>query len=177
MSLSDELKLSDIMETKDLVEEYNDGEILEIPDVIDVTKMGNGLITKIATMHLQGWTTGQIGTELNLKPKVIRDIKATQQFRDIADTITAKVVDTSRDLIKATTLKAVQTLFEVLESGSDKVRLGAAQDILNRVGLKQAETINIVAKNDDTAHMSEEELKDLVRLGIDEILGERSDES
>ena len=177
--LKDILKASMVSEIEDDLETgpvFDAGEVYNLQDTKGVVGTPVIPMSKVAFMAMQGMSTKDIAEELRVTPTQIRKLKQDEDYKEIVKTITGTVVNKSKELIQSASMKATLTLMSMMDSNSDKIRLTAAQDILNRVGVKEATTVNIVAKNDHTANMSEEELKDLIKLGTAEILGEKKDE-
>lgn len=130
-------------------------------------------LVKAATLYLKGDTAKDMSKQLGMSIETVRKLRTTEEFKEIVNELNMGLITDSKNYLKAMSVKATETIASMLESNSDKIRLSAAQDILNRTGVKQADTLNIVAKNDTTANMSEDELKEIIKLGVDEILGEK----
>ena len=171
--IKDVLKGSIIIETPIEDAHTATGEVIKIDEKNPINIHNAGAqISKAALLTLQGCDVAEVAKELDVSTKYLRKLKESEDYREVVNTMTHTVVETSKDFIKAASVKATMTLLDSLDSNSDKIRLSAAQDILNRVGIKQADTVNLKVTADATADKTEDELKDIIKLGNSEIIGE-----
>lgn len=125
---------------------------------------------KIAFLYIQGYTEEDIAAACNVTRDDVHRMKHSNKFKALLEAITKEVVSTSRVFLMASGLKAVRTLLMCMDSDDDRVKLKAATEVLDRVGLKSPEEINLVTKSENLHGMSETELLGVIRLGMKEIM-------
>lgn len=164
------------------VSEYLSDEDVTMPvevEIADITQMGNkkGMtdinLMKLAHYFVQGYTEREMAEAMGVNQDTIKRIKSSDEFKAVLKSISLEVVEVSRVFLASAGLKAVRTLVDCLDSASDKIRLGASKEVLDRIGLKSPEKIELIAKSDSIQQMSDEQLFELVKMGIAEIMPDR----
>lgn len=161
------------------VEEYGVVKEEEMPKIVDihgVDELGKYKnrtdvnLVKIAYYYVQGYTEKDIAEIFNVSVNTVKKIKGSDEFKAVCKTISAEIVETARLFLATSGIKAVKTLVDCLDSPNDRVRLNASTEILNRVGLKSPEKLEILARGDSFKSMSDEQLLQIVKMGTQEIL-------
>ena len=173
--------LKDVMHDVHVEEYATTNEVLlpvevEIADASQIGKHRNRAdinLLKFSNFFIQGYTEQELAKAMDIDINTVKKIKASDEFKAMLKTVSLEVVEVSRVFLASAGLKAVRTLIDCLESSSDKIRLGASTEILDRIGLKSPEKIELIAKSDAIQEMSDEQLLELVRMGIDEIMPKR----
>lgn len=129
-------------------------------------------MVQVLMYHVKGYASKDIAEILNVKLDTIKHIKRTDDFKMMVQSLISEVVSAGRMFLSTAGMRAVKTLIDLLQSPNDKVRLQASMEILNRIGLKSPDKLEIVTKGDAIRQMDEKELMNLVKLGMDEILKE-----
>lgn len=153
--------------------EINDIVVVEVDKTAELNTnkiMSDTNLTKIAYYHIQGFTTREIAEIMGVSDNAIKIAKRSEEFKSIVNSITAEIVNVSRTFLSTAGLKAVKTLVDCLESPNDRVRLQASTEILDRIGLKSPEKLEILTKADTIKEMSTEQLLQLIKTGMDEIV-------
>lgn len=99
---------------------------------------------KMIELCLAGYTNGQLAEVFGMTDSRISLILKTPIFQhelalrrekqnQVTDVTTATVLARAKDLLDVNSFKAAKVQSELLESESDTIRRGAANDILNRV--------------------------------------------
>jgi len=164
------------------VAEYVSGEEVKMPveiEIPDITQMGiyknktDINLMKMAHYFVQGYTEKEMAEAMGVSKDTIKRIKSSDEFKAVLKSISLEIVEVSRVFLASAGIKAVRTLIDCLDSSSDKIRLGASKEILDRIGLKSPEKIELIAKSDAIQQMSDEQLFELVQMGIAEIMPNR----
>lgn len=128
------------------------------------------IVSKIAYLTVQGYTNAAIAENLGVPIPIIQQARKTEEFKSMMHALTSEIISTARIFLTAASFKAVRTMVELLDSVNEKIKLSAAKEVLDRVGIKAPETIELVSKNDSINDMTEEQLVDMVKLGMAELL-------
>jgi DNA-binding CsgD family transcriptional regulator len=140
------------------------------PEKIGITSWKDTKNIKIVIMSMQGFSAKEIGKELDMDAQSVRNVMASDEYTMFREYITQEVVNIGRTFLAMSTVKAVKTLLDLLDSDNDKVRLGASKDVLDRVGLKSPDKIELLSKSDNIREMSTEQLFDILKYGQSEIM-------
>ena len=127
-------------------------------------------LVKLAYYYIQGYNTKELSEIFDADPQHINRIKASDKFRAIITSLNAEIVSTARTFLTAAGFKAVKTLLMCMDSNDDRVKLNAATQVLDRIGLKTPEQIEVIQKGAVVNKMSDEELMGLIKLGTKELL-------
>ena len=128
-------------------------------------------LSRFCCMYIKGVTTHQLATEFGISPSLVSKIKCTPEFKKMLSILTSEVSNAARMLLTTSALKATNTLVKLLDSDDEKIQLGAAKDILDRMGVKaDAPSHGKAVAGDDISNMSEQQLKEILKLGIKEFI-------
>lgn len=156
-------------------------DLISIGDVEDITQFNpedvgahdviwkDARFMKIVYYTVQGYNVETICKELNIEKDRLREIRMSDEFKLLRDYVTQEVVNIGRTFLMMSTVHAVKTILDLLDSDNDKVRLGAAKDVLDRVGLKSPDKIELMTKGDNLAGLDTEQLLNLIKMGQKEI--------
>lgn len=120
-------------------------------------------VTRILQYDVQGYNPTLIAKLMRLKPEQVRMVKSSDAYKIAKDELLNSVVTGARKYMEVATLKAVKTLMQCLDSGNERVRLAASQDLLNRAGLQAPTQIEITTQTTNFEHMSDEELAEILK--------------
>lgn len=126
-------------------------------------------LVKMAYFVVQGYDNGRIAKEFDTIPQNIYDIRGSERFKQILNLLTNEILATARTFLTASGLKAVTNLIKLMDSKNEKTQLKATVEVLDRIGLKTPEQIELIDKGNKFSTMSEEELAKMIKLGMDEI--------
>ena len=127
-------------------------------------------LTRFAYFFMQGYSMTQIAEALGIDKSIAVRIRSSEEFRAVLNTLSAEVIATAQVFLQASALKAVRTLIQSMDSSNEKVRLAASVEVLDRVGLKSPDKLEIIAKSDNLAALDDDQLRDLIRMNLAEIL-------
>jgi hypothetical protein len=123
-------------------------------------------IMKLVYMDVQGYGADALATNMKLSRDDVQLIRRSSAFQNAKEAMMADIVAKSRQMIEVSTMKAVKTLTECMESKNDKVRLSAAVEVLNRTGLTATQKIELTTTNNSMMNFTEDELAEIVRSGM-----------
>jgi hypothetical protein len=126
-------------------------------------------IMKVVYMTVQGFSNATIGEELGVTASDIITLKKTDDFMRLKDAVTQEVINAGRMFMAMGTIKAVRTLLQCMDSSNEKIKLMAATQVLDRVGLKTPEQIEILNKGNNLSKMNNEDLLKIIQMGNDDI--------
>lgn len=120
-------------------------------------------ITQILQYDIQGYNPILIAKLMNLQPDQIRRIKNSDAYKISREELLNAVVSGARKYMEVATLKAVKTLLQCMDSPSEKIRLAASQDLLNRAGLQAPTQIEISTPMNNFEGMSDADLAEILK--------------
>lgn len=176
--------LGDVKSLKDMLQDSNieDFTVVEddSPREVEIQSFGDAKsnkivghdisLTKLAYYHVQGYTNAELASVFGVSSTVIKKNKESEEYKALLNTISAEIVSTGRMFLQSAGIKAVRTLIHCLDSPNDKIKLQASKEVLDRIGLKEPDKLEVIAKGDAISSMSEEELLGLVKMGMSEIM-------
>lgn len=120
-------------------------------------------VMKILQYDMQGYSIALIAKSVGLDASQVSYIKSTDLYKDAKDEILKAVIESSRKYMEVATIKAVKTLVQCMDSISDKVRLAASQDVLNRAGLAAPQQIEITSNVNNFEGFTDDQLLEIMR--------------
>lgn len=157
--------------------------LVDVPSVVDTIGSNDSQrnrtdvnLTKMAVMFAQGYTLKAIAMEFGVTADTIYNIRASDEFKAVMNSISLEVIETARTFLAVSGIRATKTLLDCLGSGNERIRMKAAIEVLDRIGLKAPEQIEVLAKSDNIEQMTDEQLFSLVQMGMREIRGKTKDE-
>lgn len=127
-------------------------------------------LIKLAFYYIQGYTTASMSEIFDVTPQTINELKASSKFRTILSALNTEIVSTARTFLSAAGMKAVITLITCMDSRDERTKLKASTEVLDRIGIRTPEQIEILQKGDRFKDMGEEELLAFVKMGMQEIM-------
>lgn len=113
----------------------------KVPKRKELTKINRELVSETVTALIQSGGNKRLASEyLGIAPDTIDN--RIQRYPEI-NVLLSKVPSLAKSVLEASTNKAVQTVIELLDDKSSKIRLESANSILDRTG--------IVKQSPDTA--------------------------
>jgi DNA-binding CsgD family transcriptional regulator len=125
----------------------------------------------VALLHVQGYTSVQIAKSLKVSTNVIQTLRKSTEYKNTLKLVTSEIINTARLFLSSSSMKAVRTLITCLDSPSEKIRLLAAKEVLDRVGLKSPDTMEILTTSSTVSTMTDEQLLQIIKLGQQELIG------
>lgn len=125
---------------------------------------------QLAYMYMQGYDTRTLAEQFECTENTIREIRASTEFKQLLGLLNHEIVSTARTFLTAAGLKAVKTLLTCMDSHDDRTKLKASTEVLDRIGLKAPEQLEIINKGDVIGKMSEDQLMEVIKLGMKEIM-------
>jgi DNA-binding CsgD family transcriptional regulator len=140
----------------------------EISDGIELPL--NEIELQLAQMISMGKTTDYMAEQLNKSVHWVRTHKKDKRIIGLVNTLHYEAVEVARAKIVSSTGKAAETIVDLIDKGPAPVRLAAAKDVLDRIGLKAPDkkqiettvTVNNIPKEERLAAIKERAL----RLGL-----------
>jgi hypothetical protein len=142
---------------------------------VEVSDANIAKYTKVALLSMRGFTNGQIASEIGVHIRVVMELKKADEYLAVLNSINEEIIKTARMFLSSASLKATKTLVDCLDSKYDKIRIQAATEILNRVGVKTPDQIEFVNKANNIDTMTPDELEDLINLGLEEIMNKKTE--
>jgi len=127
----------------------------------------------VAEMLIAGYSYKAISDALGVSESTIRKwLKSDEAFKELMFDLVAIVTDEIRIELVAASRAALRTLGELLQSSDEKIRLKAAQDILDRAGFnaKMKQEVDINNTYSYFTNLSDDELLRFIRLGMGEVV-------
>lgn len=167
--MSQPLSMRDLL-NGDQIEEYA---LVEVPTVDDTPTYKTHTdvnLTRFAYFFMQGYSVTQIADAMGIDRSTAKRVRSSEEFKAVLNTLSAEVIATAQTFLQASSLKAVRTLIQCMDSANEKVKLSAATEVLDRVGLKSPDRLEVLAKNDSLTQMDDARLLDLIKMNLHEIL-------
>jgi hypothetical protein len=120
-------------------------------------------ILKVVLMDIQGYSNIKIGKELGMAEVTVRTIKKMDSYITSKEQLLNTIIEGARQYMEAASVKAIKSLLECLDSPNERIKLMAAQDILNRVGLSTPQQIEVIQNNSNFAKYSNDELMEIMK--------------
>lgn len=143
-----------------VVQKYTDG---RAPSIAKIDYI------KLAYQHLSGMTMTQSAAYFRVTPARISVTKQSAGFKAVLGMMTKASVETGRAFIAGAVARATGTLIHLLDSDNDKVKLMAANSILDRAGLLPPDQMVLIEKSTGVHGMSEDELLTIVHNAIKDV--------
>lgn len=125
-------------------------------------------ISSLLYMDVQGYGSRHMATQLGISMEDMQKLKRSEAYTLARDTLLREIVHSAREVMEVSALKAVKTLTECMNSTNEKVKLSAATEVLDRIGLNTTQKVEVTAKNDSMMSYSEDELMEILRTGMAE---------
>jgi hypothetical protein len=119
---------------------------------------------RMINLYLAGYSNKQIASIVGVTPNTIRAWLIKPQIQVVIKELQARELAIIQANLNNMRQDAIDTLHDLLDSNMDNVRLGAAKDILDRGGLKAAQSIKV----DKTVTTLEQQMADLAEFTISE---------
>jgi hypothetical protein len=142
-------------------------------EVSQDTKLSN-LKNVMAVLYadIQGLGATQIAANMNLTRAEVQAIRRSVAYVNAKASVLQEVINTSRGVMEVSALRAVKTLTECMNSKNDKVKLNAAVEVLNRIGLGATQKVELTTHNEDYFRkLTNEELTEIVKSSVVEADG------
>ena len=120
-------------------------------------------ILAIMQLDVQGLPARRIALALSLEEGQIKYVQSSDAYKSAKEELLRQVVSGARKYMEVAALKAVKTLVTCLASQNEKVRLSAAQDILNRSGLQAPQQIEITSNVNNFEAFTTEQLAEILK--------------
>lgn len=133
-------------------------------------------LVKMAYMYAQGFDVGEIAANFDVEMSTVRTAMRSQEFKDTMNSLTYEIVDVARIFLASNGIAAVRTLLDCMQSTNDQVRLRAAIEILDRIGLKEPTKIEVIQNADNFKDMTDADMLALIQHGMDELTSTPEDD-
>lgn len=125
------------MENNNIIPNFNSLIINEPEDLVEGLELPMSEIKlTLAQMLALGKPTSYIAEQLNKSPAWVRQHKRDLDVLNLVTLIHREAVEAAKSTIISGTTKAAETIVYLVETAPAPVRLAAAKDILDRIGLK-----------------------------------------
>lgn len=109
-------------------------------NVVATTPRGRTTQHRILALHVAGWKNKDIAATLGLSPNYVSQVVTDPEYADVVASMReihfSEALNTASQKLKSFAHEAVLTVVHLMRtSTSDRVRLGAANSILDRTGL------------------------------------------
>ena len=133
----------------------------DVSEETGLTGLGN--VMGVIYCDIQGYSLSAMANKLGLDKMDIQKIRNSAAFKAAKDSVMQEVLKLSRQMIEVSTIKAVKTLTECMNSRVDKVRLSAAVEVLNRTGLTATQKIELTTQNNNMQNFTDDQLQEILR--------------
>lgn len=137
--------------------------------VEDAQRVARIDLVQLAYMYMQGATTAGMCKFFGVSRAGLHKATGSPSFKSIQSMIMGATIQTARVFMAGATIKATKTLLSLLDSDSDKIKLAAACQVLDRVGLKSPDQIEVLQNATGMHAMSEKELMLIVKTAMKEL--------
>lgn len=121
-------------------------------------------VMQILQYDIQGYTSQLIAKQVGIEVQQVYHIRQSDAYKLAREEVLKQVITGARKYMEVSTIKAVKTLVQCLDSKNEKVKLTAAQDILNRAGLGATQQIEITGNMGTSFdHFSDAELAEIMK--------------
>lgn len=159
LSRDDEyVNMQDHIVLSEEVESSLDKNVQEETRLVSVTN-----IMKLVCMDVQGFGTDAIAKNMAMSKDDVTVIRRSDAFKSAREAMMTAIIEKSRSMIEVSTMKAVKTLTECMESKNDKVKLSAAVEVLNRTGLNATQKIELTTTQNTMVNFTDDELAEILR--------------
>lgn len=117
-----------------------------------------GMMHQVAALYVQGFTYTQIAKQFGVTPTSVRSVVKRESFKQIVDELGEEVMFACRTFLKRGAVTATGVLLDSMASHDEKVRLSAANSVLDRVGLKHTSGIEIKAQINALSILTDDEI-------------------
>lgn len=128
-------------------------------------------LVKMGYYFSQGNDVSDIANYMGLRRDTVRQAIKSDEFKAVMNSITVEVVNVARMFLASAGITAVRTLIDCMNSSNDKVRLKAATETLDRIGITEPKKIELIAEGSAFNGMSDTQMLEMIRMGMDEITG------
>jgi hypothetical protein len=125
-----------------------------------------GILHKIAAYYMQGATYRQIADIMGVQPASIKNLCKRQSFKEVTDELGMEIINACKGYMRAGSVKAVGVLLGAMDSADEKIKLQAANSVLDRVGLKAIDKVEVHQKVNQLNILSDEELLERIMLDV-----------
>ena len=134
-------------------------------DVLAETKLDSVVnVVNLLYMDVQGHSLPRICMALGLNKNEVQQIRSTDAYTAVRQALLSEILTTSKRVMEVSTLKAVKTLYECMDSGSEKIKLMAAKEILDRVGLNATQKLELsTSEISGMTKLTEEQLQEILK--------------
>ena len=118
---------------------------------------------RIALLTSQGFSTSEISDKTGVTTEQLAYIIKSTEYSAAVELLTRQVKYYAKAVLVTMVPKALGNLYSLLDSGNDKIKLAAAKEILNRLGIVDLGALIAATDRDnsrkDLSAMSDEQLK------------------
>ncbi len=113
------------------------------PESVEDTIIDNVQCVRVVYLALRGLKNPAIAQAMGISTSKVQKIKASPMYQLSLEEISKEVVSAARSLLVGGALDAVKAIVECLHSPSDRIKLAAAKDMLDRIGAKAPTNIKV----------------------------------
>jgi len=126
----------------------------KVSDLPDIPERMN-TISVVLTYHMFGLSDEEIAVASGLRVEQVTSVRLLDAFSEMLDAVSKGILKNDKgeveSIIEGAGVSAVNTVKDIMHSGDDdRVRLNAAQDILDRGGHRPADVLEIRGKMANT---------------------------
>lgn len=172
--LATEEEYKDLTDYIDIDTQMADNLSEEFLDIFGgVSKAAPKAIMAVLQLDLQGHSVSGIARHIGIEEAQVRSMRASEAYRTAKEEVLRGVVVGARKFMEVASLKAVKTLVNCLDSNNEKIKLSAAQDILNRSGLSAPQHIELTTNVNNFENFTTEQLEEILKK--DKVIARKSE--
>jgi hypothetical protein len=161
--LAGDIEYGNLTEYVSVPEDVGEALAAEIKGTMNIKVASDKNIMQLVMYDIQGYSAALVAKQMGITEGQVHYIKSTDGFANAKQAALDAVLDTARKFMQVSTVKAVKTLVDCMNSSSEKIRLQASIDVLNRSGLSAPTQIELFTHQNGLGNLSEEDLQEIVK--------------
>lgn len=124
-------------------------------------------IMDLLYMDIEGAGTTLMSLNTGLTVEEVKKIQRNGTYTKLRAAALQGVIDKAKDIMDVSAIKAVKTLTECMCSDNERVRLSAATEVLNRIGLTATQHVEVTATTNTMEQLTDDQLNEILRTAVD----------
>lgn len=120
-------------------------------------------VMQLVFYDIQGYSAELVATTLGMSKSTVLKIRQSDAYKNARTAVTSEIVKHARGIMEVSAIQAVKTLTDCLASNNEKIKLGAASEILNRIGLTATQKVEVTATSNNMVNLSDEQLAEILK--------------
>lgn len=126
-------------------------------------------LVKMAYYFSQGYNINDISAAMSIGRTTVQNALRSDEFKEVVNSLTLEVVNVARMFLATSGIQAVKTIIDCMNSPNDRVRLQAAKEVLDRIGLTEPTKIEVLSEGNAFGGMSDEQMLAFIKGSMAEL--------